>query len=637
MLTLFPRIKPNLPAPPPASSPEPKAFEAATPDEPSSLHQDDRAAISGSQTPAATADDEHVRADEAQIITAVTPEDHNSATFREESIQPLEEALSGFAGKGRVPFVIELTCECAEPTSKGDDELGDSASQAAAAELPATPSSTHLILQSDSTPALTAPPADDVAADVQGSTENSDLQSAANGQLIESGTASGSGVPLLSIAATNIFDELDILHEAAAESVSAVMAEPPTQIPPEVTVTAVTETAIAEQELVAVTEPASVEAPPPKILETEAPAVENTIEQIAAPQSANSADTELVDEVSCEMASAQAQESDLNVSISTGEPEPQSPIEQLSKPEEEVPAAEVLVTSAAPAEAPGADILPPEAIQPASTIDANESSDAAPTKATAPARPIPRKPKHAKGRFFQLERVPEPEAMEDSDEVEAYASAAAQAHLDAIDDTFVAHAQLLVNGRERGRALDIGTGPGQIVIKLGTKLTRWKFVGIDRSAAMIQTAREALANTAEVAGRVDLQVADGNSLDFPDASFDLVICNSVLHHMAEPQNLFSEIARVVKPGGAILLRDLRRPSRFKYGFHIRKHGKHYKGEMRRLYVASVQAAYTEEELQKMVGASALRDVRVFRHGKTHIGFERPLGNRAPSKHQPAKN
>jgi len=82
--------------------------------------------------------------------------------------------------------------------------------------------------------------------------------------------------------------------------------------------------------------------------------------------------------------------------------------------------------------------------------------------------------------LFDLPRVPEAEVMDDSGEVEAYSSAAAQAYLDRLDDTFVEHAVRLLNGCERGRALDIGTGPGQIVIKLARRLTRWKFMGIAR-------------------------------------------------------------------------------------------------------------------------------------------------------------
>ena len=49
--------------------------------------------------------------------------------------------------------------------------------------------------------------------------------------------------------------------------------------------------------------------------------------------------------------------------------------------------------------------------------------------------------------FWKLTRVPEPEVMDDSDEVESYASAAAARHLDAIDNTFVEHVlRLLPHG-----------------------------------------------------------------------------------------------------------------------------------------------------------------------------------------------
>jgi ubiquinone/menaquinone biosynthesis C-methylase UbiE len=229
--------------------------------------------------------------------------------------------------------------------------------------------------------------------------------------------------------------------------------------------------------------------------------------------------------------------------------------------------------------------------------------------------------------LFDLPRVPEPEVMDDSGEVEAYSSATAQAYLDRLDDTFVEHALRLLGGRERGRALDIGTGPGQIVLKLARRLTRWKFAGVDRSPNMIA---EAVANLAsagnELAGRVEFQVADGNALPFPGATFDLVQCNSVLHHMAEPEKLLAEIARLVKPRGAILLRDLRRPGRLVHPLHVRWHGRHYSGKMRELFRDSVRAAYTVPELQRLLDASPLRDARIFQHHRTHIGIERPIAS-----------
>jgi ubiquinone/menaquinone biosynthesis C-methylase UbiE len=227
--------------------------------------------------------------------------------------------------------------------------------------------------------------------------------------------------------------------------------------------------------------------------------------------------------------------------------------------------------------------------------------------------------------LFDMPRVPEPEVMDDSAEVEAYSSAAGQSHLNAIDDTLVEHTLRLLKGRERGRALDVGTGPGQIVIKLARCLTQWKFVGVDRSQGMIAQAQANLASAGGgLAPRVEFQVADGNRLPFPDSSFDLVLCNSVLHHLAEPEKLLSEIARLVTSGGAILLRDLRRPGSFAYPLHVRWHGRHYSGVMYQLYCDSVRSAYTTPELKQLLNSAALPRTRVFQHHSTHIGLERPI-------------
>jgi ubiquinone/menaquinone biosynthesis C-methylase UbiE len=229
--------------------------------------------------------------------------------------------------------------------------------------------------------------------------------------------------------------------------------------------------------------------------------------------------------------------------------------------------------------------------------------------------------------FLDLPRVPELEVMNDSGEVEAYSSAAAQAHLDAIDNTLIEHALRLVRGCEHGCALDIGTGPGQIAIKLAQRLPQWSFVGVDRSPAMIAQASAHLAAVADgVAARVALEVADGNRLPFPDGGFELVMCNSVLHHLAQPEKLLSEMARLVTRDGAILLRDLRRPNRLAYPLHVRWHGRNYSGAMLRLYRDSVRAAYTPPELQRLLEFSGISGARVFQHRSTHIGVERPMSS-----------
>ena len=95
---------------------------------------------------------------------------------------------------------------------------------------------------------------------------------------------------------------------------------------------------------------------------------------------------------------------------------------------------------------------------------------------------------------WKLERVPEPEVMDESSEVEAYASAAAQAYLEKIDRTFVTHvARLFPSGDPRllcGLALDVGCGPGQIPIMMAARWPGLRITGLDAAPAMIEQARK---------------------------------------------------------------------------------------------------------------------------------------------------
>jgi SAM-dependent methyltransferase len=232
---------------------------------------------------------------------------------------------------------------------------------------------------------------------------------------------------------------------------------------------------------------------------------------------------------------------------------------------------------------------------------------------------------------WKLERVPEPEVMDESTEVEAYASAAAQTYLEKIDRTFITHVARLFPANDprliRGVALDVGCGPGQIPIMMARRWPGLRVTGVDAAPAMIEQARNAARDAAVAISFQVLRLGPHGEarLPFDDASFDLVTSNSVLHHVADPVAFFDEIARVAKPDGAVLIRDLRRPAAPAYPLHVRWFGRKYSGEMRRLYEASVRAAYTIGELQRLLTESRLNDGRscVFRFRLTHLGIERP--------------
>jgi len=209
--------------------------------------------------------------------------------------------------------------------------------------------------------------------------------------------------------------------------------------------------------------------------------------------------------------------------------------------------------------------------------------------------------------------------MESGEQVEAYSSAAAQAHLDRLDNAYVAHVVSL--GVRSGVALDVGAGPGQIPIKLALRLPDLQVVGVDLSEGMLAKARFAAA-AAGVGSRVRFETGDASQLPFSDGAFDLVMCNSLLHHSRDPLATLNEMARVLRPRGALLLKDLRRPSAVAFRIHVAWHGRHYRGLMKRLFADSVRAAYTPEELEGLLARSKIEGGRVFRRGQCHIGIER---------------
>ena len=94
------------------------------------------------------------------------------------------------------------------------------------------------------------------------------------------------------------------------------------------------------------------------------------------------------------------------------------------------------------------------------------------------------------------------------------------------------------------RVLDLGTGTGVVALALADRYPEAEILGIDLSPGMIGEARRKLPS--ELAGRVGFEVGDASALGSPDAAFDLVVLSNMIP-------LFDELARVVAPGGTLVL------------------------------------------------------------------------------------
>jgi len=219
--------------------------------------------------------------------------------------------------------------------------------------------------------------------------------------------------------------------------------------------------------------------------------------------------------------------------------------------------------------------------------------------------------------LFSSERVPEPEVMQTPEEAFGYEETASNAYLDRIDNQFVDH---VLSMGIVGTILDLGTGPGQIPIKLAKCEPRIKVIGIDLSEEMLKLATER-ARREQVSSRVSFMLASANSIPVASGSIDLLICNSTLHHFSHPVQVFNEAHRVLHEDGVAYFRDLRRRSRLLHGLHVAFFGRKYTGLMRKLFEDSVRAAYTRPELRQHIANSNLSNARVFYPDLSHIVVE----------------
>lgn len=102
------------------------------------------------------------------------------------------------------------------------------------------------------------------------------------------------------------------------------------------------------------------------------------------------------------------------------------------------------------------------------------------------------------------------------------------------------------------RWLETACGPGLVSRALAARVG--SVHGVDLTPAMVERARaDALA---EGVGSVEFSLGDATALEFEDGSFDGAINRLSLHHIPAPQRVVAEMARVVRPGGWVIVGDL---------------------------------------------------------------------------------
>lgn len=194
-----------------------------------------------------------------------------------------------------------------------------------------------------------------------------------------------------------------------------------------------------------------------------------------------------------------------------------------------------------------------------------------------------------------LERVLEPEVMDDRDEAVAYNDM----NHDVVNEKFAD--DLLALGEIGSDCLDIGTGTARIPVALCKKHPEIRIMACDASYWMLELARYNI-EVEQCSQRVQLHLADAKKLVFQKDYFDTVFSNSLVHHLPDHADFFREIVRVLRPNGLIFLRDLLRPETT---VHVESLVQQYGGEDshgQQMLRQSLHAALRLEEVRNLAAA-----------------------------------
>ena len=171
----------------------------------------------------------------------------------------------------------------------------------------------------------------------------------------------------------------------------------------------------------------------------------------------------------------------------------------------------------------------------------------------------------------------------------------------------------------RGKdVLDVGIGSGiatQMLAEASANVT-----GVDLTDWAVETTKRRL----DAFGlRADVRQADAERLPFEDASFDLVFSWGVIHHSSDMDRALSELVRVTRPGGQIVLMVYHRRSLFFLvyrGFQrflpiARRLGLHFEGARAGETKGLIARHFTVEELRRKLVGAGLRDVWIKPYGQ----------------------
>jgi ubiquinone/menaquinone biosynthesis C-methylase UbiE len=213
-----------------------------------------------------------------------------------------------------------------------------------------------------------------------------------------------------------------------------------------------------------------------------------------------------------------------------------------------------------------------------------------------------------------MQRIPEPELMEDAVQAAAYDNA----------DFSESHGQRVAlfaarYGKElAGEVLDLGCGSGDILERFAKRYPAARFTGVDGSAAMLELSRRRMEK-AGVAARMTFVETLIPSVGIPPKDYAVVMGHSLLHHLHKPEVLWDTVNNCARDGTFIFIADLRRPHSREAAARIVDALSAGEPEvLRRDFFNSLLAAFTAEEVKAQLREAGLPGLTIEETGDIHL-------------------
>jgi ubiquinone/menaquinone biosynthesis C-methylase UbiE len=215
-----------------------------------------------------------------------------------------------------------------------------------------------------------------------------------------------------------------------------------------------------------------------------------------------------------------------------------------------------------------------------------------------------------------MQRVLEPELMLDDAQVRAYAEADFESAHSQYPKLF---AECFPNRPVQALVLDLGCGPCDVTIRFARTNPGYTFQAVDGSAAMLKYGRQRIEGDFDLAERIRLIEGRLSDISLPEETYDVILSSSLLHHLPDPQALWTTVRRRSKSGTLVFVVDLFRPaSRADAVMLTDKYAANEPAVLKRDFFNSLLAAFTPDEIQQQLVEAGLATLRVKPVSDRHV-------------------